>query len=245
MTRRAASRARPRSRRRSKARVPPLRRLLRLLLAMAALGVLLSALAVAALRFVPPPFTVSMLAGRLCAGAAFRPPDYRWVPLERIAPDLRRAVLAGEDQRFLDHHGFDFVELRHAVADALDGQRLRGASTLSMQAARSVFLVPRRRLWRKAAEAYFTVLVELLWGKRRILEVYLNTVDWGDGILGAEAAARTYFGADARGLTRHQAALLAAVLPNPHRWSPRDPSPHVRERQGRILQAMERMPLVR
>lgn len=246
MTRRKTAKARPRARR--KAHPGPLRRLawrlVRLVLTLLLLAVGFSVIQVAALRFVSPPFTVSMLAARLWPGAkaAYRPPDYRWVPLERIAPDLRRAVLAAEDQRFLDHHGFDFVELGHAVADALEGERLRGASTLSMQTARTVFLVPRRRLWRKMAEAYYTVLIEMLWSKRRILEVYLNTVDWGDGLMGAEAAARTWFQTDARRLSRGQAALLAAVLPNPHRWSPAAPSPYVKKRQRRILAAMDRMP---
>jgi len=165
-----------------------------------------------------------------------------WRPLEEISPHLRKAVLAAEDQRFLNHHGFDFVELESAVRQAVEAGRVRGASTITMQAARTVFLWPDRTLLRKALEAYYTILMELLWDKRRILEVYLNTVDWGPGIMGAEAASRTYFGVGSDRLTPPQAALLAAILPNPHRWSPAKPGRHVLGRQKRIVRDMDRMP---
>jgi monofunctional biosynthetic peptidoglycan transglycosylase len=154
-----------------------------------------------------------------------------------------KAVLAAEDQRFLIHHGFDFVEMRKALGDILSARRTRGASTISMQVSRTVFLWPERSLTRKVAEAYYTILIEMLWSKRRILEVYLNTVDWGTGIIGVEAAARSYFQTGAHRITPSQGALLAAVLPSPHRWSPNRPSRYVRARKKRIMRDMEKISL--
>ena len=231
-----------------KDRPRPRRRLLRLLLAAIAALAAATTAQVILLRFVPPPFTVPMAwawLSRPFSAAPYRAPQYRWVSLGSISPQLRRAVIAAEDQRFLDHRGFDLTEMKNAVDDALHGDRLRGASTISMQVARSVFLPPSRTLIRKAIEAYYTVLIELLWNKPRILEMYLNTVDWGDGIVGAEAAARVYFKIPAARLTGAQAALLAAVLPNPHRLSVRRPGPFLRRRQQRILADMTRIPLLR
>jgi monofunctional biosynthetic peptidoglycan transglycosylase len=223
------------------------RRLLRWLAAVLSLLVLTSVLQVVLLRWVPPLFTVPMACSwvsRPFGDGPHWPIRYRWIPLTGVSFHLQRAVLAAEDQRFFDHHGFDLVEIRHALTEAAGGDRLRGASTISMQTARSVFLVPSRSIWRKGLEAYYTVLIEALWSKRRILEMYLNTVDWGDGIFGAEAAARAYFKASAADLNRPRAALLAAILPNPHRFSPLRPTSFVRQRQQRILADMPRMPLV-
>ena len=200
-------------------------------------------------RFVNPPFTTSMVYNWLCSKT--RPNQERlwagpiWKPIHEVSPHLIQAVQAGEDQRFVFHYGFDFDELNHALNDLRTGRRVRGASTISMQVARTVFLWPSRSLLRKAFEAYYTLLVEVLWDKKRILEVYLNTVDWGIGIVGAEAAARKYFHVGASRLSAPQAALLAAILPSPHTWSPVDPSEFVRERQSRILSDMEKMPLGR
>jgi len=145
-------------------------------------------------------------------------------------------VIASEDARFLQHHGVDFAELERArrYNERHAGKRLRGASTISMQCARSVFLWPHRTWVRKAFEVYFTGLMELVWSKRRILEVYLNVVEWGDGVYGVEAAAQRAFGVPARSLTPAQASLLAAVLPSPIRWSAERPTPHVRSRAARI-----------
>jgi monofunctional biosynthetic peptidoglycan transglycosylase len=154
---------------------------------------------------------------------------------------LAKAVLAAEDQRFLSHHGFDFVELNDALQDMAAGERLRGASTITMQAARSVFLWPGRSLLRKSLEAYYTVLIELVWGKRRILEIYLNTVDWGTDVVGAEAASRKYFQRSANSLSPEEGALLAAILPSPHTWSPVNPTEYVREKQNSILKDMKHM----
>jgi len=220
----------------------------RWLLAGLSLLVSLTVLQVLALRWVPPLFTIPMAwhwASRPFVDGAPPPVRYRWTGLGDVSPHLRRAVIAAEDQRFLDHGGFDMVEIRKAVAEAVGGERLRGASTISMQTARSVFLIPSRSIWRKALEAYYTVLIEALWSKRRILEIYLNTVDWGDGIFGAEAAAQSYFKSSAAELNRSRAALLAAILPNPRRFSPTRPSAFVRQRQQRILADLSRMPLVR
>jgi monofunctional biosynthetic peptidoglycan transglycosylase len=223
-------------------------RLVRWAAAVLALVVLTSVIQVLLLRWVPPLFTVPMAFGwvsRPFTDGPSPPIRYRWIGLDDVSPHLRRAVIAAEDQRFLDHRGFDLVEIKNALAEAADGDRLRGASTISMQTARSVFLVPSRSIWRKGLEAYYTVLIEVLWSKRRILEIYLNTVDWGNGIFGAEAAARTYFKTSAANLSPSRAALLAAILPNPHRFSPLRPTAFVRQRQQRILSDLPHMPLVR
>lgn len=174
-------------------------------------------------------------------GPYVMPPIY-WRNLKQISPSLIQAVLAGEDQRFLSHRGFDLVEMQDAFEEMLASGRMRGASTITMQAARTVFLWPSRNWPRKILEAYYTVLLELLWDKKRILEVYVNTVDWGDGIAGAESAAKNYFRKSSSGITPSEAALLAAILPNPHSWSPIRPSDSVKERQKRILRDMEKMP---
>lgn len=208
---------------------------------------LLALLQVVVLKFVDPPFTTltawNWVRSKI-SGAGYRRLDYRWRPLREISPHLIKAVQAGEDQRFLSHHGFDFTELHRAVRDLLLMRRVRGASTISMQAARTVFLWPGRNWFRKSMEAYYTLLVEAAWGKKRIMEIYLNTVDWGPGIMGAEAASRRYFKTDASSITPSQAAMLAAILPSPHTWSPVEPSDYLRERQRKILKDMERMPLL-
>jgi monofunctional biosynthetic peptidoglycan transglycosylase len=170
------------------------------------------------------------------------PPRHMWKPLHRISPHLRKAVLAGEDQRFTSHHGFDFIEMNKALKNMALKRGFRGASTITMQVARTVFLWPGRIWSRKAAEAYYTVLIEMFWSKKRILEIYLNMVDWGTGIIGAEAASRYYFHRSCSSLSPAQAALLTAVLPNPHRWSPKKPNSRVLRRQQRILRDMDQMP---
>jgi monofunctional glycosyltransferase len=209
------------------------------------LFVALTALEVLMLRYVNPPLTANMAwrrARSLLSSSGYERILYEWRDLDEISSHLRRAVLAGEDQRFPLHRGFDFVELENAVRDAVRVGRVRGASTITMQAARTVFLWHDRTLTRKALEAYYAVLMELFWDKRRILEVYLNTVDWGTGIMGAEAACRTYFNIGAEQVTPSQAALLAAILPNPHLWSPVNPGPRVLDRKRRILRDMDLMP---
>jgi monofunctional biosynthetic peptidoglycan transglycosylase len=212
----------------------------------------LSMAEVLALRFYDPPFTAWMgwqwLGSRLLNDRPEGPyvmPPIHWRSLKRISPHLIQAVLAGEDQRFLSHGGFDLVEMQDALEEMLASGKMRGASTITMQAARTVFLWPSRNWPRKILEAYYTVLLEWLWGKKRILEVYVNTVDWGDGIAGAESAARNYFRKSSSAVTASEAALLAAILPNPHAWSPVHPGDSVRERQRRILRDMEKMPVSR
>jgi monofunctional glycosyltransferase len=209
--------------------------------------VCLSLFQVAVLKYIDPPFTVNMVWERLrheLFDAPYVVPVYGWQDLSRISPHLKQAVLAAEDQRFLTHHGFDFAEIKIVFNNVLEGESVRGASTITMQAARSVFLPATRNPLRKLAEAWYTVLMELVWDKARILEIYLNTVDWGTGIVGAQAGAHAYFAKDAAGLTSEQAALMAAILPSPHKWSPTNPTPYLKKRQQRILAAMPAMPLL-
>jgi monofunctional biosynthetic peptidoglycan transglycosylase len=208
---------------------------------------ILTMLQVFLLRFLDPPVTIGMIWTFLqhkLAGKRYERPSYHWQELEEVSPYLKKAVLAAEDQRFLSHHGFDFIELNQAVRDLLTDERTRGASTITMQVARTVFLWPGRSWLRKIAEAYYTVLIELLWSKQRILEMYLNTVHWGEGIMGAEAASRIYFHTSSANITASQAALLAAILPNPTRWTPIKPSNYIRERQMEIMRQMVWMPLL-
>lgn len=223
------------------------RRLLRFLALAAASIFLFTVFQVLSLRFVNPPFTFGTTYDRVAQvlkGETWQKPAWYWTSLDNISGHLKKAVLAAEDQRFLNHHGFDFIELKIVLGDLFSASKTRGASTITMQTARTVFLLPSRSVIRKLLEAYYTVLIEILWDKRRILEVYLNTVDWGNQILGAEAASRHYFNRPARALTREQAARLAAVLPSPRRWSPVKPSEYVRWRQKRIMAAMDKMPVL-
>jgi monofunctional biosynthetic peptidoglycan transglycosylase len=203
-----------------------------------AVGVVLPVVAIGVARWLPPPVTPFMLARAVFGGATM---EHHWIGLRTMSPALVRAVIAAEDARFLQHRGFDWTEVESALRDNQRGRRLRGASTISMQCARTLFLWPGRSMLRKAIEAYLTVLLELLWSKARILEVYLNLVEWGDGIYGCEAAARHAFGVSCAALDAEQAARLAAVLPLPRHWSARRPSPSVRHRARVIL---ERMPQV-
>lgn len=199
-------------------------------------------------RYFNPPFTVNMVYEKAIAAhkkMRFKPRSYEWKDLEQISVYLQQAVLASEDQRFMRHHGFDFREIKLAIVDIINHKGFRGASTISMQTARSLFLPSSRTLTRKLAEAWYTVLIELVWDKKRILEMYLNTVDWGRANVGAQAAARAYFSCDAKDLTDSQAALLTAILPSPHKWSAVSPGPHVRQRQTRILKQMKNMPVIK
>jgi monofunctional biosynthetic peptidoglycan transglycosylase len=162
-----------------------------------------------------------------------------WVEIEKISPQVSVAVLAAEDQRFLDHHGFDFASIREALETAVAGGRLRGASTISQQVARNLYLWPSRSLPRKLLEAWLTVWIELCWPKQRILEVYLNVAQFGPCVFGAEAASQRYFGVPATDLEPEQAALLAAVLPNPKQLRAWNPGPYAQERTAEVLALME------
>ena len=204
----------------------------------------LSALVVVVLRWAPPPTTAFMLQHQLMvrrAGQPERAVRYRWVEWSEMAPELAVAVIAAEDQRFPQHHGLDFEAIGDALDERLDGGRLRGASTISQQVAKNLFLWPGRSLIRKGFEGYLTVLIELAWGKRRILEVYLNVAEFGDGVYGVGIASELYFGRSPSRLDRSQAALLAAVLPSPKRFDAREPSAYVRERQSWILTQMDQL----
>jgi monofunctional biosynthetic peptidoglycan transglycosylase len=185
---------------------------------------------VAAYRLVPPPVTPLMLL-RAATGASIR---QRWVPLSQMSPWLVRAVVASEDARFCIHHGFDYEEIGAALERFRAGGRLRGASTISQQTAKNILLWPGGGFLRKGIEAYITELIELGWPKSRILEVYLNVIEWGDGIYGAEQAAQTHFRKPASALTRREGALLAAILPNPRVLSVERPSRYIEERIATI-----------
>ena len=205
------------------------------------LSVALGSIAVVAgFRWLPVPITAFMVNERIVAGRDAAPLRQRhdWVPWERISRHAAVAVIASEDQRFMLHEGFDFDAIEKAVTDAQRGRRLRGASTISQQVAKNLFLWPGQSWGRKALEVWFTVWIEFLWPKQRILEVYLNSAQFGRGIWGVEAASRAYFGKDSAQLTRAEAALLAAVLPSPTRYRAVDPGPYVRDRQAWILRQM-------
>ena len=182
-------------------------------------------------REVPPPATPLMLIRRV-EGYGI---DKTWRPLDKISPNLVRAAMAGEDAKFCEHHGFDWDAIRDAWRRYQAGtRRLRGASTISMQTAKNVFLWPGRDWIRKGLEAYFTALIELAWGKPRIMEVYLNTVEMGPGVYGVEAAAQKYFHVSAHDVNPAQAARLIAILPSPLKWQVIDPGAYVRRRDRKI-----------
>jgi monofunctional glycosyltransferase len=160
-----------------------------------------------------------------------------WVSIKDLSPSLQLAVVASEDNRFLEHHGFDFdaIEKAKDYNEKKKGKKMRGASTISQQTAKNVFLWPQRSWIRKGMEAYFTVLIELVWSKKRIMEVYLNVIETGKGIYGAEMASQIYFRKSASTITQGEAALIAAILPNPLKWSPAHPTGYLLSRQQWIL----------
>lgn len=189
---------------------------------------------------VPPPVTLLML----IRGVEGHGIAKEWRPLSQISPNLVRAVIASEDAKFCEHHGFDWDAIREAWRRYRAGTgRLRGASTISMQTAKNVFLWPGRNWIRKGFEAYFTALIELAWGKKRIIETYLNVVEWGPGIYGAEAAAQFNFHKPAGALNADEAARLAAILPDPLKWSAARPGGYVLERAAFIRAQMPDVPL--
>jgi monofunctional biosynthetic peptidoglycan transglycosylase len=198
---------------------------------------LLSVVATLPWRWIAPPTTAFIARERMDrAGAGDSKVYYRWRSWEEISPHLAIAVVAAEDQKFPSHHGFDFESISKAIRDRFS--RPRGASTISQQVAKNLFLWRERSLLRKGLEAYLTVLIESLWPKRRVLEVYLNVAEFGPGIFGAGAASELLLGKPATQLTLDDAALLAAVLPSPRRMSPRHPSQYVRKRAVEIEEAV-------
>jgi monofunctional biosynthetic peptidoglycan transglycosylase len=184
-------------------------------------------------RFIPPPVTPLMVI-RAVEGRGL---DHRWKSIDKVAPALPRALIAAEDAKFCDHRGFDFDALQKAYENNESGRKIRGGSTISQQTAKNVFLWPGRSYVRKGLEAWFTVLIETFWGKKRIMEVYLNSIEYGSGIYGAEAAAQRYFGVGADQLTQAQAARLAAILPSPLKWKVVKPGRYVAKRSKKIGKA--------
>ncbi|WP_217807280.1 monofunctional biosynthetic peptidoglycan transglycosylase [Methylomagnum ishizawai] len=206
--------------------------------------VLLTVASVALLRWLPPPITSFMLIAQAEAIAARRTDfrlNYHWVDWDGISTSAKDAVIAAEDQGFFEHGGFDFQAIEQAWRHNQTGKRLRGGSTLSQQTAKNLFLYPGRSYLRKGLEAYFTVLIEACWPKERILEVYLNIAQFGDGIYGVAEAARIYFGKTAAHLDEKEAALLAAVLPNPIVLKAGKPSAYVGRRQQWIVRQMRQL----
>lgn len=201
-------------------------------------------LAVVAFRFLPVYFTPLMFIR--CVEQAKEGKSlklhHHWVPLNDISQHMPVAVMASEDQRFLLHHGFDYKAIESAVKHNMTNKRKHGASTISQQTAKNVFLWPGRSWVRKGFEVYFTALIELMWSKQRIMEVYLNSIEMGDGIYGVEAVAHRHFDKHASELFRSECALIAATLPNPRKFSSKNPSPYIRKRRSQIEQQMKFIP---
>lgn len=204
-----------------------------------------SILAVIAYRFVPvylTPLMIIRTIGQVVDGESVKLEHY-WVPKEKISHHLPMAVIASEDNRFASHHGFDFVEINKAIEENKTRKKARGASTISQQTAKNVFLWPSSSWIRKGFEVYFTVLIELIWDKERIMEVYLNSIEMGNGIYGAEAVARKHFQTTASKLSKGQCALIAASLPNPRKFNSGKPSNYMFKRQKKILYLMKCVPV--
>ncbi|MVN21867.1 monofunctional biosynthetic peptidoglycan transglycosylase [Mucilaginibacter arboris] len=194
-------------------------------------------------RFVNPPITLLMIDRgfeRKAAGKDWKI-DKTWVPFDQMSINVKKAAVASEDQLFFEHHGFDFKAIERAIDKNQHSSKLIGGSTISQQTAKNVFLWPGRSYIRKAFEAYFTMLIEALWSKERIMEVYLNVIEMGDGIYGIEAASETYFNHSAADLTKQQAALIVGVWPNPLKWSPANPTRYIRHRSYLIMKNMRRL----
>lgn len=192
-------------------------------------------------RFVPIPMTPTMIYHVFIQAIDDDRDMYLskdWESMENISPNMQLAVVSSEDQQFFTHYGFDFVAIKKAMRNNERGRKLKGGSTITQQTAKNAFLLPHRNYIRKAFEAYFTLLIELLWSKDRILEVYLNVIEFGNGIYGVQAASQHYFHKDAKNLNRDEAALLAAVLPNPIRYRVDKPSAYVLRRRNWIKRQM-------
>ena len=194
-------------------------------------------------KFINPPITFLMVerAFERKADDKSWKIDKQWKNFDELSFNLRKAAIAGEDANFLHHNGFDFAAIEKAFVKNQKSKKLRGGSTISQQTAKNVFLWPGRSYIRKGFEAYFTFLIELFWSKNRILEVYLNVIEMGDGIYGAESACQTYFNKPATSLSKGEAALMIAVLPNPIKWSPAHPTAYIYHRQSLILRNMNNL----
>lgn len=202
--------------------------------------VALSVISVVIFRFVPVPFTPLMIsrAFEMKDNGREMTSSHDWVPIEEISPNLQKAVIASEDDLFLTHNGFNFKAMQKAFKSNQKGKKLKGGSTISQQTAKNVFLWQGRSYIRKGLEAYFTVLIELLWSKERIMEVYLNSIEMADGVYGAQAAAKHWYHKDAKDLTKYEAAGIAAILPNPRKFRATRSSGYTERRKGRIIKLM-------
>jgi monofunctional biosynthetic peptidoglycan transglycosylase len=223
-----------------------MKRIWRFIAATILIGVLLSIFSAFVYRFVPVYITPLMIlrsAEKIIHG---QNPimDKQWVALDKISPNMIQAVVASEDNLFMENNGFDEKAIEAAFAHNERSKHIRGGSTISQQTAKNVFLLPNRSYVRKAFEAYFTLLIETVWGKERIIEVYLNVIETGDGIYGVEAAAKHYFHCHASQLSRSQAVLIAVSLPNPRKMNPAHPSTYLLKRQAKILNLMNKIPKV-
>lgn len=200
----------------------------------------LSILSVIIFKWVPIPFTPLMVTRiiefKLEGEDAIY--SHKWVPLEDISPNLQKAVIASEDGNFLKHNGFDFEAMQKAFKNNNKGKRLKGGSTISQQTAKNIFLWQGRSYIRKGLEAYFTVLIELIWGKKRIMEVYLNSIEMGNGVYGAQEAARHWYSKTATNLTPREAAGIAAILPNPRKFKASNSSSYINRRKDKIMRVM-------
>jgi monofunctional biosynthetic peptidoglycan transglycosylase len=200
----------------------------------------LSILSVIIFKWVPIPFTPLMVTRiiefKLEGDDAIY--SHNWVPLEDISPNLQKAVIASEDGNFLKHNGFDFEAMQKAFKNNNKGKRLKGGSTISQQTAKNIFLWQGRSYIRKGLEAYFTVLIELIWGKERIMEVYLNSIEMGNGVYGAQEAARHWYSKTATNLTPREAAGIAAILPNPRKFKASNSSSYINRRKDKIMRVM-------
>jgi len=215
--------------------------ILRLILKITIWFVGLSLFFVALYKWVPVPVTPLMLIRTVQQITSAQKVIFKhdWVPMKKISPHLQLAAVCSEDQNFFTHHGIDFGAMKKAVKESKKKNgKLRGASTISQQTAKNVFLWPQRSWVRKGFELWFTGLIELIWGKKRILEVYLNSIEMGNGIYGVEAAANNYFGASASKLTKYQSASIIAILPSPRKWNVKNPGPYVRSRTDWIIGQM-------
>jgi monofunctional glycosyltransferase len=194
-------------------------------------------------RFVNPPITSLMILRGFEQKAAGKPwkIEKSWKSFDEISDPMKRAAVAAEDQSFLENHGFDFNAMERAYKKNEHSKKLIGGSTISQQTAKNVFLWPGRSIIRKGFEAWCTLLMEVFWGKKRIMEVYLNVIEMGDGVYGAEAAAQTYFHKPASQLNNHEAAAIASIFPSPLKWSATNPSAYVRHRQYLIMRNMRRL----
>lgn len=203
----------------------------------------LSILSVIIFKWVPVPITPLMMTRAIDNKMEGKDMilSHDWEPIENISPNLQKAVIASEDGNFLKHNGFDFNAMQKAFKSNQKGKRLKGGSTISQQTAKNVFLWQGRSYLRKGLEAYFTVLIELIWGKERIMEVYLNSIEMGSGVYGAEAATQYWYRKSAKSLTKQEAAGIAAILPNPRKYKATNSSSYIERRKGKIVRVMNQI----